>query len=228
MDPESLITADLPLPLVQEEDGLEHESDEELFDADVELQAETLLHGFAPSTLLSHDTEDSASNVCTTTLQCSCSMNCSSRIPDAHRWALKFPALSQDERVGFVRAMCFATTARPGTENMLLPRSRTMNEKAKNSATKSYSSTRYAFLSEPVCLPFFSSVVHLSARTIQRHANAMSSGDGSFVYASKYSKNERPRGVQRMLVYAFLMHVASREGIECPRGRVSLKECPIP
>lgn len=149
--------------------------------------------------------------------------------PQYESVAETFFRLRPKERIQTVRNMLFATTAPKGEANLLKPFS-SKSKKRKiegNDDPEERCTIVYACLGQRLCMSAFASMVCLSEKTLQRHAeDAVSSL--SLVFKTRHGEAKTGMyGPQRLILEGFFKSFGYRFGMESPSARGSQREEPL-
>lgn len=147
--------------------------------------------------------------------------------------ALGFSDMPYAKRMAFIEAMLYSLSCPPSHENNLMRDVTILSRKKKRRIDDEenstfYARTAYALRGQPVCVKAFAAVVGLCPATVRRHALNVSQSTRPLEYTNLSGDRRRGKwGFQRIVVSAFLRHLASDYGMECPRGRGSTDETPL-
>ena len=241
-DPESIVSAALAsLPTTEPTPTTPPEVPDTTFDSctdfDIELDASLLISLHVKESCEPQHSEESLNGTVCPGFEHSFRQNMCDHIEcdisGAVSMAIAFNKMDRVARVGFVRSMLFAIASPPQTVNTLFKDStvatRKRSRKNKELGTApSRVTTAFSIKGQRLCLQAFAAITQLSAATISRHAKDVSGEATPDIYKTLHGTCRKAKsGVQRVVVHAYLMSVASDFGMECPRGRGSQDESPL-
>ena len=155
------------------------------------------------------------------------------KLSGAVELALGFETMNKADRVRFLRSMLFALTSPAGVPNMLFTEATIATRKRRysslqNETNNGRETTCFFIKGQRVFLQTFDAIFNLSPETIRSHARDVETNPCRDVYETKHSDSRSgKRGLQRIIVHAYLMQAAADFGMECPRGRGSQDESPL-
>lgn len=148
---------------------------------------------------------------------CLCNPCC--RFEGAKSASQSSAAQSVTERITLARGMLFSLSSPPGAKNDFKLYSRSK----KRLFTENYDSThcvvQYGYQGRTICRKAFSAIVNLGKKTVQRHAQEVSSSTSVKVYTTQRDTCRLGKpAAQTLIVCAFLEHYSDRNGLPDPRG----------